>query len=252
MADNICTVISCTTDIKHAPDAPSIINKNDSQLLFGEDFQITSQNDPYFYGHSVVDGYEGHVHRKDLQIKSTHPSHVVDVPLTHLYPEPNFKTRPLHPLSFLSRLCVTDEQENGFTRIHNGGWVFTDHTNPIESTPAQNPLDIALKFLGTPYLFGGRSSMGIDCAGLVQISLLRHGYQCMRDSKDQEKTLGKTISRDEITKGDYVFFKGHVGIMIDKETVLNATARTMDTRIEPLDILIEFYGGITKFKRISP
>jgi cell wall-associated NlpC family hydrolase len=103
--------------------------------------------------------------------------------------------------------------------------------------------------LGSPYLYGGRSAFGLDCSGLVQLALSWRGIRCPRDSKDQTK-VGKKISGSSYKRGDLIFFKGHVGIMVDAKNILNATARTMDTRLEPLAHVSKAYDGIIAARRI--
>lgn len=265
------TCVTTTADIAHNPDDQQAINKNDSQLLFGESFHAQEKRGDYIYGRSTVCGYEGHVHQQHLSPLSTEPTHVISAPLTHIYPTPDFKTRPLMPLSFMSRVNVVNSSPSPlWTEIEWGdtleqkGWVFNGHISPAPK--AHDPdlrqddtvkieigttiLKTAKQFIGTPYLYGGRSALGIDCAGLVQICLLYHGIPCPRDSKDQEPILGQEIDQNDIQTGDFVFFKGHVGIAVDKNHMLNATARTMDTRIETFDLVMNHYKEITSVKRL--
>ena len=110
-------------------------------------------------------------------------------------------------------------------------------------------VETAMKFLDTPYLWGGRSCAGIDCSGLVQISLMAAGLECLRDTKDQIGTIG-TKASPPLKRGDLVFFEGHVGIMVDEENLLNATSRHMKTIIEPVDHVKDAYNGILNIKRL--
>ena len=121
---------------------------------------------------------------------------------------------------------------------------------PVGADKGDDLATSALKFLGTPYLFGGRSSGGIDCSGLSQVVLQFHGHDSPRDSGPQLRA-GLEGQPEDWQRGDLVFFKAHVGIMVDAENILNATARTMDTRIEPLADLTAIYdGGILGYRRL--
>jgi len=111
--------------------------------------------------------------------------------------------------------------------------------------------EIASLYTGTPYLFGGRSMWGIDCAGLVQNALIAKGYTDIpRDTCDQEDSFGKPVDKKDIQRNDIVYFKGHVGIMINKTNIINATARHMSTLVEKLSVLEKDYDGITHITRI--
>lgn len=249
----LLTTISSIADILGDPKEPSKISDRDSQLLYGEQFQVEQEHGTYVYGHSIHDGYKGYVERA-LLVKNTPPSNaLISVRATHLYPDPDFKSRPTMILSFLSRLTTTGKEENGFSALDDGHWVFTDHISNKDNFKMPDDLaQTATLYLNTPYIYGGRSSLGIDCAGLVQQVMVACGHPCpLRDSKDQEASFGKKIEKEAIQRNDIVYFKGHVGIMMDEKYILNATARHMTTVIEELEILEKAYGGITHIARID-
>ena len=87
---------------------------------------------------------------------------------------------------------------------------------------------VAERFLETPYLWGGRTSEGIDCSGLVQTALVAAGVAAPRDSDMQEAALGEPIAIDDqpLARGDLVFWKGHVGVMRDPRRCCTPTAGT--------------------------
>ncbi|NCO03061.1 MAG: C40 family peptidase [Alphaproteobacteria bacterium] len=248
----ILSVITPTADILGNPQEPNIISNNDSQLLYGETFEVLETHGAYVRGKSTLDGYEGYVERVQL-VKEAFPCNaVITAPLTHLFEQPDFKSRPLMPLSFFSRIYASAQREGGFTRTSNG-WVFTDHMQEIKALNLSKDLaDIALQYYGTPYLFAGRSYLGIDCSGLVQMAVMGLGHPCPpRDTKDQFDTIGIPAARDDLKRNDIVYFNGHVGIMVDETNILNATARFMSVVIEPLSNLETAYKGITSIRRIS-
>jgi cell wall-associated NlpC family hydrolase len=251
-ANDVYTVVKTTADLLGDPgNGLHIIGRRDSQLLYGEEFQVLGKNGGYLHGRSLVDGYEGHIHQSALEPKTLNTTHVVAVPLAHIYGEPDFKTRPLMVLSFMSRVTTEAKStQDGFIKISGDkGWVFESEIAALDDHHT-DIVHTAETFLHTPYLYGGRSALGIDCSALVQLSLLRAGIPCKRDT-DQQTDIGKDVAQKDIDRGDIVFFKGHVGIMIDKKRILNATARRMQTCIENLSHVAESYGGITAVKRVT-
>ena len=218
-----------------------------NELLYGEAVEILENGKEWLHVKSLHDGYEGYVRGGALKAHAE-KTHRVNIPLTHSYSAPDFKTPDHAPLYFLSPVHVTDEKQNGFVQLKSGRWVFESHLVPL-SEKREDFVETALMFLGGPYLWGGRSIGGLDCSGLVQISLMAAGIPCPRDSHEQS-AVGTKASPDDLQRGDLVFFKGHVGIMMDDQHILNATSRSMDTRIEIVETLAEIYNGIIEVRRI--
>ncbi len=218
-----------------------------NQLLFGEKVEVLETAGKWQRIKSLHDGYEGFVPEGILGQHGP-KTHRVDIPLSHAYSVPDFKAPSPMPLYFLSQVGVTGEKSEGFVRLDNGRWVFEEHLRPLNKH-REDFVETALMFLGVPYLWGGRSVSGLDCSGLVQIGLMASGIPCPRDSHEQI-TIGKKTSPDDLQRGDLVFFKSHVGIMLDDQHILNATSRSMDTRIEIVDNLAGIYNGILGIRRI--
>lgn len=248
----VLTVITTTADILGNPQEPGNISKNDSQLLFGEEFEVEEEHGTYVYGHSVLDGYKGYVERDQLVTNAPKANAIVKNKLSHIYPQPDFKSRPIEKLGFLSRLTILEDEENGFIKREDGNWIFKDHIAALDSFKMPEDLaQTATMYLGTPYLYGGRSIFGIDCSGLIQQIIMAHGNNCPpRDSKDQEEHFTKQKRSDKLERNDIVFFKGHVGIMMDDSVILNATSRHMSTVLEDVRDLEKIYGGITRVAEI--
>ncbi len=250
--DKRLTCVNFSADILGHPESPNIISSNDSQIIFGEEFIVEDERGAYVYGYNDTDKYPGFVERVNLAMHVPTETHVIVSLSTHLYPEPDFKSRPEDIAPFMGRISCKDSSHQEFIQTHDGFWIYKKHVQKIDAIPDKKDIvSIAKQFFGAPYLFGGRTILGIDCTGLVQICMMAAGHDCPpRDSKDQEGAFGKKITKNNVKRNDIVYFKGHVGIMIDEENILNATSRYMTTLIEPLDDLEEIYNGITHIARI--
>jgi cell wall-associated NlpC family hydrolase len=244
-------------DLTDKPARTTKISSHSSQLLLGETFLVQAEKDHFMFGMSRQDGYEGWIHKSQLALQTEDMSHFVDMPWAHIYPEPNFKTRPIMGIGFLSRISINAEiEKEGFVSVPGMGWIFKNHIKPLSALGNTDHVYTSMRFLGCPYLYGGRTALGVDCSGLTQLALNRTGIFCPRDSGPQSQELGVPLNRDQVQKGDLVFFPGHVGIMIDNDHVVNASARTMCVDVERLDDLDKIYakdgkGGLTAIRRIQ-
>lgn len=235
-------------------DGPDLLAETASELLYGESVTVLDTPAPSGWAkiRCETDSYEGFVESSALGPLEHPHTHALTTLQSHLYRTPDFKTPPVHSLSFLSRLTPTGEQQSGFARLEKDLWIWAQDIAPLDAPPKSSPIDTALRFLGTPYLWGGRTAWGIDCSALVQLAVLASGRPCPRDTKDQILHLGTDLGADKThcQRGDFVFFERHVGIMVDQHTVLNATARPMRTVLEPLEDLCAGYGGLLKIRRL--
>jgi cell wall-associated NlpC family hydrolase len=114
---------------------------------------------------------------------------------------------------------------------------------------------VAERFVGAPYLWGGKTSMGLDCSGLVQVALTACGVVCPRDSDMQEAAMGKPVKLPDLKRGDLLFWKGHVAIARDNASLIHANAFHMSVAIEPAAaavVRIKASGlEVTSVKRVA-
>ncbi|MEQ8283957.1 MAG: C40 family peptidase [Parvibaculum sp.] len=228
----------------------------DTQLLFGEVFRVYEEKNGWAWGQAALDDYVGYVETKELAARPSAPTHTVAALRTFVYPRPDLKTRPAAPLPMNAKLRVTGARGN-FSEIDRGGWVFTAHLAAI-GAHVRDFVAVAEEFLGVPYLWGGRDSTGLDCSGLVQAALERAGISSLRDTDMQEATLGEALPEPidftKLKRGDLVFWKGHVAIMVDAERMIHANAFHMMVAIERLDVAMSRIarsdaGHVTSIKR---
>ena len=229
----------------------------DTQLLYGVTFRVYEEKNGWAWGQSLLDDYVGYVEAKELVSRPATPTHTVAALRTFIYPKPDLKTRPAIPLSMNAKLKITGARGN-FSELDTGGWVFTAHL-AAAGAHVRDFVAVAEEFTGVPYLWGGRDSMGLDCSGLVQMSLERAGIASLRDTDMQEATLGEALPEPidftKLARGDLVFWKGHVGIMVDAERMIHANAHHMRVAVERLDIAMSRIarseaGHVTSIKRL--
>lgn len=209
-------------DLCAAPDGA-----RDRQLLLGASVRVFEDLAGWSFVRAERDGYVGYVESRALA-RTAAPTHFVQSLATHAYPEPDFKTREVAFLTFGARVTVLFEHRKFWeTTI---GFIPKSHLRPLDM-PLGDPATVASLHFGVPYLWGGNSTLGIDCSGLVQASLLACGIDCPADS-DMQLRLG-TDANGLAKRGDLVFWKGHVAMMVDDETLIHANARHMAVKYEP-------------------
>ncbi|MHA1527553.1 MAG: C40 family peptidase [Alphaproteobacteria bacterium] len=227
----------------------------ETQLLHGEGFAAYEISGDWAWGQAESDGYVGYVPSACLMPAGPAPSHRVAQPITHVYPTPALRDRPIGWLSY-GALVRVEGAEAGFAALSTGGFVPAPHLVPRESA-AKDWVAEAERLLGAPYLWGGRAPTGLDCSSLVQLALSAAGRGCPRDSDLQAAELGRTLAPGaEPERGDLMFWKGHVGIMLDATRLLHCNAHHMAVAIEPLEtaqarILAAGEGPPTRHARLD-
>jgi cell wall-associated NlpC family hydrolase len=244
-------IIEPLADLRRAPSHEAAL---DTQALMGETVTVyETTEEGWAWGQLERDGYVGWLSENALGAPGAAVTHKVVVPRTLCFPGPNIKLPPVAALPMGVQLVIARQDER-FAITATGWHIPTVHLAPIK---AKQPdfVSVAEQFLHAPYLWGGKSALGIDCSGLVQVALHSAGVACPRDSDMQELTLGHESPLAQLRRGDLVFWKGHVAIARDGETLIHANAFHMAVAIEPVDAAIariEAAGSeVTGVKRLG-
>lgn len=209
----------------------------DSEVLYGEGFTVyEDRKDGWLWGQLESDGYVGYIPRAAVtRGVATPATHVVAVPRSHLYPAPDLKRPAVIALPMGARLAVTGASDDGrWLALSCGRYIFAAHVAPLGKV-VPDLVMTAEAFMGTPYLWGGRTGEGIDCSGLVQAALFRAGYPAPRDS-DMQSRAGAAHDpqvHGAGRRGLLLCYPGHVAFDRGDGTVVHATAAVMAVTIEP-------------------
>lgn len=226
-------VIVPLAPLRDAPRADAMLQ---TEALQGERVTIYDRpGEGWAWGQLESDGYVGWLPDAALAPVGPAPTHKVAALRTFVFPGPSIKLPPRAALTLGTTLAIARSEDN-FAITHDGGYLPAQHLAPLDHGEPDF-VAIAERFVGTPYLWGGKSSLGIDCSGLVQISLAAGGIRAPRDSDMQEASLGADVPLSHIAqlkRGDLVFWKGHVAIVRDATTMVHANAHHMATAVEPI------------------
>ncbi|OWV81085.1 peptidase P60 [Rhizobium sp. R634] len=227
--------------------APDLSRGIDTELLLGEEVTVFDRAGGWCWVKAASDGYVGYLPAEALLEGKPAPTHIVTVQRSFVYPEPELRKPHQAVLSMGSRIHAAGEAEargNHYVVLENGTALFSRHVQPIGALDGSDYVDIVARFLETPYLWGGRSGLGIDCSGLVQLAMLMTGRPAPRDTDMQAAGLGEPIDRSEIRRGDLVFWKGHVAVFEDRETIIHANGYSMTVARENFEAAVRRIGSL--------
>lgn len=233
---------------------PRFPARQTTQALFGEKIIAFEDNDGWIWCQLMRDGYVGYIPKHSVSGELTNPTHRVAVPSTIMYPDADIKSQPVEILPMNARLEIIEGDEK-LSKLSNGKYAFTKHLKSIDDVETDF-VGVAKMFGDAPYYWGGKTVQGLDCSGLVQVALEACGIFSPRDADMQETQLGRNLlinDLDGLRRGDLVFWKGHVGIMLGQKMLLHANGHHMMTVEEPLLNAVNRIAGtdgqVTSIKR---
>jgi hypothetical protein len=226
-------VVAAQAPVRREPFPDAILG---TEALKGEQVTVyESTEEGWSWGQLAGDGYVGWLPSEALREPGPPPTHRVAVTRTLVFPGPSIKLPPVEALTLGCQLAIA-RIEGPLAVTASNGFVPAGHLTPCDQYEL-DPVAVAEKFLGVPYLWGGKSSLGLDCSALVQLSHIGCGVACPRDSDMQESALGRPIdaatSLASLRRGDLIFWLGHVAIVRDATTLIHANAFHMAVAIEP-------------------
>jgi cell wall-associated NlpC family hydrolase len=252
-AGEVRQVTDAAVPLRGAPDA---LGSWTTEALFGERVTVYDERDGWAWAQLACDGYVGYLPTSALSARLQPPTHRVKALGTFLYLSADLKSCPCLPLSMNAALRVV-ETGPAFAKLADGRFVPAPHIVERDRF-APDFVAVAEAFLGVPYVWGGKTRLGLDCSGLLQVAMHAAGKPCPRDGDMQMAELGEAVSLRQdlggLARGDLVFWRGHLGIMLDAVRLLHANAHHMAVAIEPLrlatDRIARTGSAITAVKRI--
>ena len=221
-------VTSAAVGLRSEPSAEAML---ETELLFGELFTVYELKNNWVWGQAALDSHVGYAPADAFGEPTEPPTHRVIATATPLLTAPDVKQPSRVILPMNAKLHVA-ENTGRFTRVVDGAYVFSAHIAPLQ-TRAPDWVAVTEAFVGAPYLWGGKTYAGIDCSGLIQTALEAAGISAPRDTDLMETALGGAIALDAaLERGDLIFWKGHMGAMLDEARFIHASAYAMQVVIE--------------------
>ena len=244
-------------DVRSAPDCDAGL---DTQLILGDEVDVFDEAGGFAWVQGGRDSYVGYVAASGLAAPAPNPpTHVVCVPRTFLYAQADMKTRAVAALSLGSRLAIVGSattRGTDYALTDTGAAIVAAHIRPVGEVFPDH-VEVARMLERTPYLWGGTSAFGIDCSGLVQLSLFMAGKAAPRDTDMQAASLGEPLAIGAdlagLRRGDLVFWKGHVAIVTDGEGIVHASGHAMmvvcERLVDAVERIARLYGRPVGFRR---
>ncbi len=213
-----------------------------SELVFGETVTVFEDTGSVAWVQNQTDGYVGYTDSAALSDAVHAPTHHVAAIRTCVYANPHVRSPGTMSLPICAPVTVFGTKGR-YAELASGGWVPAQHLAALDDTESDF-VAVAERFMGTPYVWGGRSERGLDCSALVQLALMRCGADAPRDSDMQEAGLGSPVPYDGneaiLQRGDLVFWKGHVGIWVGPDRFLHANAMDMCVSAAPFQDIVRY------------
>jgi cell wall-associated NlpC family hydrolase len=236
---SVYEVIAPQTPVRGEPRSDALLA---TEALKGERVTVYDINaEGWVWGQLSADGYVGWLAESALKPPEQQPTHKVTALRTLVFPGPSIRLPPLEALPFGAQLVVVETKDQ-MAITPARGYVAAVHLAPVKQYE-RDFVAVAERFVGAPYLWGGKTVLGLDCSGLVQVSLAARGIASPRDSDMQEEALGAKVAvasgLGDPQRGDLIFWKGHVAIVRDRTSLIHANAFHMAVTIEPIVEAVE-------------
>ncbi len=237
-------------------DGPKASASMDTELLYGQGFDVHAEVGQRLYGRARPliagarrRGYVGYISRKAFSSEPVRATHVVTALSAPLFKKSDIKSGIKTTLPMNAQIQAVAHTEH-LLEVAGKGFIHRAHIRRVSLDAPQDYAEVAGRFLGRPYIWGGTGAAGVDCSGLVQMALAACDIDAPRDADQQEKKLGKLVDQASLRRGDLVFWPGHVGIMETKSRLLHANAHHMVVAREPLKKAIQRIGSPRSIKRL--
>jgi len=226
-----------------------------TQALMGQRFDVMKSEEGKSSGalYSIVVGseridYIGELPTAALSDSLHEPTHRVSAVMAAIFEDADIKSKLIGSLS--RNVVIAGQEQGDFLNLARGGYIHLKHLKPVEEPSSRPFTDLAADMLGLPYIWGGTGHVGVDCSGLVQSALAATGVDVPRDADQQEASIGEEVAYSERTIGDFLFWPGHVGIVVENDQLLHANAYHMCVALEPVTQAVTRIGTVRSVKRL--